>query len=199
MVLKPGTSPRHFTATQHLAVDQVAFSWQARFPIVPLVALKVVDEYADGEGQLAVRLLGCTLQRQQGPETSLGEALRYLAELPLVPQALAANDQLVWEELDDRRVSVATDVGSAPVAVELEFGPDGDIVCAGTAARPFRQGDVWVPTPWAGAYTDYRELGGMRLPTRAEVWWDLPDGRFVYWRGRILDACALDTPIRKRR
>ena len=198
MMLKPGASPRRFTATQRLAADRVGFSWQARFPIIPLIALKVVDEYVDGAGRLEVRLLGRTLQRQQGHETSVGEALRYLAELPLVPHALAGNDQLVWQELDDRRVSVSTRVGSASATVELEFGADGDIVRAGCAARPYRQGETWVPTPWEGEYADYRELGGIRMPTRAEVAWDLPGGRFVYWRGRIVAARPLDTPFRPR-
>lgn len=28
-------------------------------------------------------------------------------------------------------------------------------------------------------------LGGVRVPTTAEVGWDLPEGRFVYFRGRL--------------
>jgi hypothetical protein len=31
----------------------------------------------------------------------------------------------------------------------------------------------------------------MRLPTAAEVWWELETGRFVYWRGRVTSAQAL--------
>ena len=199
MMLKPGASPRRFTATQHLAADQIGFSWQARFPIVPLVALNVVDEYAGGEGRLEIRLFGRTLQRQTGPEISLGEALRYLAELPLVPHALTANAELDWAQVDERRVTVAARVGARSVSLELEFDDAGDIVRAASAERPYRQGDAWVPMPWAGEFSDYRELGGIRLPTRAEVSWDLPGGRFVYWRGRITDARALEAPFQPRR
>ena len=195
MMMKPGASPRRFTATQHLAADQVGFRWQARFPIVPLVALNIVDEYARGEGRLEIRLFGRTLQRQAGPEISIGEALRYLAELPLVPHALAANGELDWKQVDERRVAVETRVGTGSVSAELEFDAAGDIVRASSAARPYRQGDAWIPTPWAGDFADYRDLGGIRLPTRAEVAWDLPGGRYVYWRGRITDARALEEPF----
>jgi hypothetical protein len=28
-------------------------------------------------------------------------------------------------------------------------------------------------------------IGGVRIPTRAEVRWELPDGAFTYWRGTV--------------
>jgi hypothetical protein len=31
----------------------------------------------------------------------------------------------------------------------------------------------------------------MRLPTAAEVWWELETGRYVYWAGRVTSAEAL--------
>jgi hypothetical protein len=36
-----------------------------------------------------------------------------------------------------------------------------------------------------GGYGDYGIVGGVRIPTRAEVRWELADGPFTYWRGRI--------------
>jgi hypothetical protein len=29
------------------------------------------------------------------------------------------------------------------------------------------------------------DFGGTRVPSFGEAWWELPEGRFVYWRGRI--------------
>jgi hypothetical protein len=71
----------HFRAIHHIAVDRVAFSWEARFPLLGPLSVNVVDEYADGGGNLEVRLLGLPLQRDRGPETVAGKAMRYLAEL----------------------------------------------------------------------------------------------------------------------
>jgi hypothetical protein len=28
-------------------------------------------------------------------------------------------------------------------------------------------------------------VGGVRIPTHGEVWWELPNGPFTYWRGTI--------------
>jgi hypothetical protein len=43
--------------------------------------------------------------------------------------------------------------------------------------------------------SDYKQLGGRRLPTRAEVYWDLPEGRLVYWEAAVTSAEALTEPF----
>ena len=191
---KPDAAPRSFRATQRIAVDRVAFAWRARFRLARVLALEVVDAFAEGAGTLDVRMFGRTLQRQSGAEVSAGEGLRYLAELPWAPYALAANSELRWRELEGRRVAVAIG-GRSSLEVTFDFDEAGDIVRAASLTRPYRRPGGWVPTPWSGTFSDYRELGGIRLPAAAEVAWDLPEGRFVYWRGRILSALALDEPF----
>jgi hypothetical protein len=79
-----------------------------------------------------VRRLGPPLQRQHGPEVTAGEALRYLAELPWAPHAPLCNRDLVWRELDDTRVEVATTVRGRRLAVELAL--DERPVCRGAMA-----------------------------------------------------------------
>jgi hypothetical protein len=183
---KPGARPQAFTATEELAVSEVAFSWRARFSLLPLVSLNVVDEFAAGNGSLEARVFRLLpVMRRQGPELSLGEALRYLAELPWVPHAMLHNSELEWTGIDDSHVEVATQVGATRAAVRLEFDPAGDIVGAFSDQRPRPESNNR-PTRWAGAFTDYATTGGIRIPTRAEVRWELPDGPFIYWRGTVL-------------
>ena len=188
----PGAKPQRFTATEDFAVDRVEFSWRARFPIVRPVELRVSDEYADGAGRLTVRLLGYPLVRARGPEVSIGEALRYLAELPLVPYAMVYNRQLTWRDLDGRAVEVSAVVQGKRLAVRFDFDQSGDFVRASSLERPHeRKGGGYDLLPWGGEYRRYEILGGMRLPTEAEVYWTLPEGRFVYWRGTVTSAAAL--------
>jgi hypothetical protein len=182
---RPGGRALRFTATESLSVERVEFSWRARFPVGGPIALKVVDGYADGAGRLEARVLGVPVQRSAGPELTIGEAMRYLAELPWVPHAIAHNSELEWRELDERRVEVASRVGGETVAVELELDADGMIVRASSRTRPRQVGSVWVPTPWAGEFGGYEELGGILVPTRAEVSWELRGGPFVYWRAAV--------------
>lgn len=185
MRLRSGGRALRFTAEQWLAADRVAFEWRARFGL-----LRVVDRYDGAAGELAVRLLGLPVQRQRGPETTTGEALRYLAELPFVPLARARNDELEWRRLDERRSEVATTVAGERLAVELEADEAGDVVRASSRQRLLKRDGKWRATPWGGEFGDYAELGGLRLPGRVEAYWDLPEGRFVYFSAQVVDAAA---------
>lgn len=188
MWLRPGARGRPFAATHLLDVDRIAFEWRARFPLAGLLALHVVDSYADGTGELAVRLLGLPLQRDRGPETTAGEALRYLAELPFVPPALQRNRELEVRELGPRSLEVAAHVAGERLAVTADLDEAGDIVRTASQQRLRKVDGAWCRTPWGGEFRGYAELGGLWLPTRGEAYWELPEGRYVYWRGEILSA-----------
>lgn len=96
----------------------------------------VIDWYRAGDGGLEGKLWGLVrLVRARGPETARGEAMRYLAELPWVPQAMAANGELEWRQFDEATVEVATRVAWARVAVHRHFDMGGDIVGASADAR----------------------------------------------------------------
>jgi hypothetical protein len=88
-------------------------------------------------------------------------------------------------------VEVGTRVGAATVAVRLELDASGDVIGASADARPRMDGQRVVPTPWAGIYGDHAVVGGVRIPTRAAVRWELPEGAFTYWRAEIT-ALELD-------
>jgi hypothetical protein len=190
MFRAPGGNPLRFNAVSEFDVRDVGFSWRARFPIAPLLAMRVHDGYADGTGWMRGRIVGVPFMRKGGASIAAAAAMRYLAELPSVPHAMMANAELEWRETGPRTVEVATSVAGARVAVELTFDDDGDIVRAGANARP-RDGDV--PRPWGGEFRDYVAMGGVRIPARGEVYWDLPDGRFTYWRASVTSLELVDS------
>lgn len=180
---QPGARAMRFEAIEEFACDRVAFAWRARFPILGPLAITVVDGFDGGAGRLRVSLLGLPLQQQTGAETDVGEAMRYLAELPWAPQAIAANHELEWHTVDDRAVEVVYDRGMR-ASVRWELDEAGDPVHM-TGVRPFSTGKSFVEMPWGGDFRDYRDVSGMRVPTVGEAWWHLPGGRFVYWRARV--------------
>jgi hypothetical protein len=185
MQVKPGRW-LPFRATQDLSAARVEFNWDARFRVAPLVSLRVADWYRDGDGGLEGRIWGLVrILRARGSETARAEAARYLSELPWVPYALVVNGELEWRALDDLTVEVATPVASTRVAVRLHFDADGDITGVSAEARPRLEGKRTVERPFRGTFGDYRELGGVRVPTTAEVAWELPAGPFPYFRCRV--------------
>ncbi len=185
MRLKPGGRWLRFTASETFETEHVAFAWSARFQLNRLAALRVEDGYADGRGGLSARLWGVLpVMRAHGAEVGRGEAMRYLAELMWVPHAIRGNAELAWREIDAATAEVATGTGAARAAVLLHFDAHGDIVRTSSPDRPYTVGKATTPRPWGGAVGDFAELGGVRIPTRAEVGWTLPEGEFTYWRAR---------------
>lgn len=184
MQLKPGRW-LSFEALQETSLERVAFSWRARFPVARLVPVGVHDWYRNGEGGLEVRVFGLPMQRLSGPDIARGEAMRYLAELPWFPQACALNSELEWRELDAATVEVSTQVAFGHAAIRLHFDGAGDIVAASADARPRAVGKGSVDTPFRGEFFEYQVVDGVRLPTRAEVRWELAEGPYTYFRGRL--------------
>jgi hypothetical protein len=184
MVQKAGGRRLEFRAVQEYAVESVEFEWRATFGPNPLVRVKVVDRYRDGEGLLVARIWGLIpATRRAGPETDRAEAMRYLAELPWVPHAIRSNKQLSWRELEDGSVEVSTLVAGRAASVRLSL-EDG-LVRTVSGVRPMLAGGRAVETPFIGSFGDYVELGEIRVPGSAEVSWELPEGPFTYWRGEV--------------
>lgn len=44
-----------------------------------------------------------------------------------------------------------------------------------------------VAAPWLGRFWNYESRGGMRVPLEGEVAWELPEGSWPYWRGRVTE------------
>jgi Family of unknown function (DUF6544) len=186
MILRPGRRPLRFDAVEEFAVDRVVFAWEARFPLLGPLAMRVVDSYDGRDGLLEVRILGVPVQRKRGPELAQGEVYRYLAEIPWVPQAILSNSQLEWRAVDAHGVEVATQVGGERFALRLMFNEAGEITQT-VAARPRLEAGGEV-TGSVGEYREPPPSAGSACPDGAGVWWELPEGPFIYWRGAITAA-----------
>ncbi|HEY6638276.1 MAG TPA: DUF6544 family protein [Solirubrobacterales bacterium] len=190
MVQKPGGRRLEFRAVEELEVETVGFEWRASFGPNPLVRVRVLDRYREGEGLLIARIWGLIpATRSTGPDTDRAEAMRYLAELPWVPQAIGSNPELSWRELEDGSVEVSTLVGGRAASVRLTID-DAGLIQSASGIRPRLAGRASEDTPFLGTFGDYVELGGVRVPASAELSWELPDGPFTYWRGEVTSLVA---------
>jgi hypothetical protein len=176
---------RPFTAEQVISIHEPGFVWLARMQEAPLASARILDCYVDGEGLLEARLFGSLrLARAAGPQAGKGELMRYLAELAWAPHAMLHNPQLSWREIDATTVEVSAESPAGPARVRLLF-ENGDITRIEADDRPRMVGRRIVPTRWQGRCSDYREMNGCRIPTRAVASWLLEDGPFEYWRGTV--------------
>lgn len=173
-------------AVQHMGLGTAAFVWNARAPGPLVPGFTVIDAFVDGRGLLKANLLGSIpVAHAVGPVYDRAEAMRYLAELPWVPDAILGNPDLIWTVREDRTIEVGLETAAGPVSVRFALNDDGDMAEM-TAQRPDLGADGREFTRgWVGRYDGYDWIGGRRIPLRGEVGY-VEDGRYwPYWRGEI--------------
>lgn len=181
-----------FTSRQRVVTLRPGFVWDARVAALPGVPVHVHDAYVGGEGLLHAALLGLvTVARLRGtPQLAQGELMRYLAETAWYPTALLPGQGVRWQAVDDRSARATLADGPTEVTLTMHFDERGFITSTHAEARGRSVGRDTVMTPWEGRWSEHREHDGMVVPMAGEVAWLLPEGRKVYWRGRITSlAC----------
>ena len=181
MQTKPGGRWMNFTARQTFATRTCAFDWRARF--APFGAIRVRDALKDGAGVLRVTVFGVIPLQQMPPSRDLtrGELMRYLAELPWVPQAILHNPHLRWRVIDKRTLAVRSGEGETAAEVDLTLDTHGRVVGIYAPDRSLNG----KPTPWVGRFADYRQQDGLWLPFSGEVGWVVDGVKTVYWQGKL--------------
>lgn len=187
--LKRGGPFGKFGAWQAVALGAPGFVWLARQDAGPVPKLRILDAYVRGEGQLEARALGSfPVTRAKGGALTLGEAYRYLAELPFVPDAILGNPEIEWR-LTARNIAearLATPQGAARAS--FRFDANGDIVEMEAKGRPALNADgTEARYDWRGYFRDYRQIGPRRIPASAEVGYVYPEGYEAYYRLTVTD------------
>lgn len=179
-----------FTAMQTIGVNPAVFVWDARMPMAPGIDIRVRDAFADGRGFMKASVLALfPLVAVEGtPGIASGALQRYLAEAAWYPTALLPSQGVVWTAIDASSARATLEASGVRVSLDIRFGNDGLIRSAYAPDRPRSANGREVPTPWEGRWLEYGTMGGMRIPVRGEVAWLLPEGRQVYWKGRISEA-----------
>lgn len=188
--LKQGGAFGKVGAWQAVALGTPGFVWLARQDAGPVPKLRILDAYVRGAGQLEARAFGSfPVAKVSGGALTLGEAYRYLAELPFVPDAILGNPEIEWR-LTARNIAearMATPQG--PARVSFRFDAAGDIVEMEAKGRPTRDATgAEAKRDWRGFFRDYRQIGPRRIPATAEVGYVYPEGYEAYYRLAVTDS-----------
>ena len=115
-------------AEQHVALGGAGFAWDASRWIGPFRSFRVIDAYDSVlGGMLEARLLGSlAVASKSGSDIALGEALRYLAELPWAPDAILGNPAIAWRLTGDRSAEAALSLPEGTARVSFGFDEAGE-------------------------------------------------------------------------
>ncbi len=175
-------------AWQIVALGKPGFLWEARIDAGPLQGIRMIDALAGGAALHEERWLGSVpTTKAAGEATMLAAAYRYLGELPLVPDAILTNPDLVWEMANGRTasVSLATPAGTARVA--FLFDDAGDIVGMRARGRPMPDDPHAERPDWQARFTDYAAIGPRRVPSVIEMGYAHPAGYEAVFRARLTE------------
>lgn len=181
-------SPWHaFTATHHASVTTPGFVWEAVVSMAPGLSVRVRDSFVDGEGSERVTLFGAfpVATSASCPELDEASLQRYLAEAVWYPAALAPENGVVWEPIDDHSARATLDCGETSASLVFHFSRDHLVERVHTSRRYRQVGGRFEPTRWTGLWGAYEEREGVRVPTSGEVVWHLPTGDLSVWRGAL--------------
>ena len=172
---------------QYFTVGHPGFVWNATVKMNPLIWIEARDRLFQGQGNMLVKLGSTfTVANASGPQIDQGSSLRWLAEAPWFPYALVS-DLVRWEAIDAHSARAILLQDGLPAVAIFEFDEQGRLKCL-RASRYFAQSNEPAKMlPWTGRYLEFREFGGFRVPSYAEVSWQLSEGEFSYARFRVTD------------
>jgi hypothetical protein len=166
-----------FTAVEEL--DGRSFSWSARVALGPIAVLRAEDRFADGAGEMAVRLLGrLPLVRSTGRDIARSAAARAAVEAFWSPCALLPQRGVDWRAEADDHIVAACAVPPERPEVHFRIDPRGAVRAA------------WVARWRGGAYVPCgATVGGERRFGQLVV----PSDVTVAWRSGTADAAPFFT------
>ena len=180
MRMSPEQSWMSVEAEQYFAVETPGFIWKAEIQAAPLVHIAGRDKYFEGKGNMLIKPLSLfTVADGKGEEIDQGSMLRYLAETVWFPSA-ALEEYITWKEIEADQAKATMSYGDVTASGVFTFNEKGEVVRF-EAERFGEFDDEFSLETWSIQVRDYREIEGIRVPTKGEVTWELEEGDFKWF------------------
>jgi hypothetical protein len=180
MLRKPGDPGMAATSTQlnWFRSPTRLFLMKARMFGLPVRALHIYREEQATFQVRAARLV--TIVDQSGESISGAETVTVLNDMCIFAPGALVDPRLAWEPVDDQAARVTFTNGRRRVSATLVFNERDELADFWSDDRPESGDNVVHHRRWSTPMFDYREVGGLRLPTRGDAVYQRPDGPFTY-------------------
>jgi len=191
MRMSPAARWIPFTAEETIDATRSSFRWEARLDPGKLGSPVVTDAYEEGHGRLVVKLAGILpVKKITGPDADRGELQRYLSSIVFCPPMLLNHSSLDWTAVGPLTLRLRDRDDPTGATVDLDISENGrPLACR--AVRPRIVGKQAILTDWSGICSEFREYDGLRIATKLEVAWQLPEGAFTYFQEEITSFSAV--------
>ena len=174
-------------AEQVFVVDPPGMEWRARFKMYGLPLFRANDSYRNGEGHMFGKAAGLfTIFDARGEKLTLGTQTRYLSEMIWFPIAYLG-DNITWAAVDDHSADVSLTDNGRTVSGRMFFDELGRPTTFETMRYREMNGE-YVLAPWHTPNLEYGVRGGLNIPVRGQVYWDMPEGKLTYGDFKIVEV-----------
>ncbi len=177
-----------FRAAQRFTTSPAGFVWDARIGMTRFLDVYVRDAYVEGRGEMVAKVGGAWTVAREADAAALadGQLMRFLGEAMWFPTALLPGRNVTWSAIDDHAALATIVDRGRRVSLKFTFNAADDLVDVFAPNRMRAVDGGYVATPWTVRCTSHEWRGSVRIPTRCEAEWQLPEGPLAYWRGKVV-------------
>lgn len=181
MKTKPESAWMPFQAEYYYTIDNPGFIWHVDVKAAPFMHLAGRDMLCQGKGNMLIKLFSLiTVADGRGPEIDQGTLLRFLAEIVWFPTA-ALSPYIDWKSIDDHKSQATISVDGRSASGTFIFNDEG-LPVQFEAQRYMSQDGGYSLEKWVVTTGDFKEMNGIIAPASVEVAWDLPSGKFIWFK-----------------
>lgn len=163
--------------------------WHARIAQSPWSWTTAQLLYGNGHGSGYVKFWGfLTLFDPSGPEVSMALLSRILMETVWFPTALIPGGMLRWEPINATSAKAYLSDNGRMISAIFHFNEKNEIERVITRDK-YRDAETSYEREQCTMYcSDYRDFGGILIPTNVRLEWNMEEGDFEYARITVPSA-----------
>jgi len=174
-------------AEQYFTIDEPGFLWKTKVKMAPLLYLVGRDKYYEGKGNMLIKLMGLiSVVNARGKEIDQGTMLRYLGETVWFPTA-ALSKYTKWESIDSNSAEATMSYKGVTASAIFKFNDNGEVT-GFFCKRYMTVNDHYTLENYSVNLKDYKELNGIKIPTKGEAVWKLKTGDFSVYQVEIIEV-----------
>lgn len=116
----------------------------------------------------------------KGEKLNQAETVTLLNDMCFIAPAALIDERITWQTLDNLSARAVFKNGGYEISATLFFNDKGELVNFISNDRYETDGKKYENYPWETPVSDYREMNGYLLPSKAKLVYKKPGGDFTY-------------------
>lgn len=172
-------------AEQYSTFEPPEFTWKVNMKMAPGTHISGKDVFRNGRAQMRIKFDGVMplSKTENSIKTNQSSLQRYLMELSSCPPA-ALSSYVAWQEVDGTTATARMELNGVSGTADFHFDEQGELKSV-TALR-YKDSDEEAEKMLCTAnILDYMGVDGIKVPSKIEIVWDLPEGPFTWYKFEV--------------